>query len=715
MHNLAHPTTQVRRVHAAQIGWFSAACAWVLSACSASPGNVGVFDRQSPASGSTSAGAGAGAGGHPAQQPTVVAGVAAPALNSPQAGSTAGSTPPRAGSGASSAMMPVTSIMLDDTGSNNPAGLSPAEVTKLTAGGPPAELKLLYPYDGTVFPSGTIAPLVMWTGNPAPDAVYLHMKSLAFEYKGVLAPATDGALYLPAGNTFTGNLANLNNVFDAEANKQLAIPQKVWDAAAEHSLGRADTFLLEVTERVNGEIHGPVSSHITIARGALHGSIYYDTCVSQNRTDASVLDILSGFGAQVMRIPRGGHAEPISNSSQCVGCHSVSARGSRLVAQRAAALADANAIVAGQPPVYAWSTPLGSDGKPDASTATQFGTMGSFGALYPDGSKYLAPAGDAGILPQFALKVSPLSASALFDTTTGMVVADTGIPASASMPMFSPDGTVLVFNDRMLSDAHGLAVMNYDTHSHKASNYKTLQQLEPTGNNRPGWPFMLPDNRAVIFVQTASPDFTSGQADPPGGIGTVLKNKPTYPSDLYIADVATGKTTLLAKAMGFNSPADVATDTTYLPVELDLHRNYFPTVSPVASGGYFWVFFDSTRHFGSLGGTRAVWGAAIDIHPDGSYTSDPSHPPFYVPGQEFVNTSHFRAFAALDPCKPDGSQCETGVDCCSGRCSASACSQAPPPEKMTCAQRDERCSTVADCCDSSNYCINGFCAFVELL
>jgi hypothetical protein len=310
--------------------------------------------------------------------------------------------------------------------------------------------------------------------------------------------------------------------------------------------------------------------------------------------------------------------------------------------------------------------------------------------------------------------VKPLSAASLFDAITGAVVADTGITPTASMPNFSPDGTRLVFNDTRIGTSHGLAVMDYDTRNHKASGYQVLLQDDPMGNLRPGWPFFVPDNHAVVFVQTASPDFTTGESH--GNTAALLMQDATYPSDLYIADMATGKQTILAKAMGFNTPDDAAASKTYLAYGKEqLHRNSFPTVSPVASGGYFWIFFDSLRYFGSIGARHALWGAAIDIHPDGSYTSDPSHPAFYVPGQEFINSSHHRAFAALDACKPDGNDCTTGVDCCGGRCTAGKCSQPPPDDRKTCASRDERCATAADCCDAADYCINNFCALVELL
>jgi hypothetical protein len=171
--------------------------------------------------------------------------------------------------------------------------------------------------------------------------------------------------------------------------------------------------------------------------------------------------------------------------------------------------------------------------------------------------------------------------------------------------------------------------------------------------------------------------------------------------------------TFLAKAMGFLAPDDDDSKT-YLPFgENDLHHNYKSTVSPVASGGYFWVFFDSPRNYGNLGKTRGIWGAAIDIQPDGKYTSDPSHPPFYLPGQD-IGTSNHRAVAVLNPCKNAGESCSTGIDCCSGYCSNTSPSSdgvCTPIRKSGCSRRDEKCETVSDCCNPDS-CINGFCALL---
>jgi hypothetical protein len=70
-----------------------------------------------------------------------------------------------------------------------------------------------------------------------------------------------------------------------------------------------------------------------------------------------------------------------------------------------------------------------------------------------------------------------------------------------------------------------------------------------------------------------------------------------------------------------------------------------------------------------------------------------------------------RGFWALDPCKANGTSCETGDECCGGFCRADgdgglAC--VPPP--TGCAQEFEKCTTAADCCDTGSLCINGHCA-----
>jgi hypothetical protein len=173
----------------------------------------------------------------------------------------------------------------------------------------------------------------------------------------------------------------------------------------------------------------------------------------------------------------------------------------------------------------------------------------------------------------------------------------------------------------------------------------------------------------------------------------------------------------MARAMGYATEADAQSHTTYLPGgNDDIGKVYFPTVSPVAAGGYFWVFFDSIRHYGNNGMHRSLWATDVRVQrdqgefssADGPYAQDLSAPAFYIPGQELEGANH-RAFTALDPCKGDGQSCESGVDCCSGFCTDGICG---PPSG--CSKTNEKCTTDEDCCVDTDSCIAGFCGTVLL-
>jgi len=583
-------------------------------------------------------------------------------------------------------------LAIDDCGDNNPAGVSEEDAKKLKAGGgSPTAMKWLYPYEGTVFPRGMIAPDLMWSGAPG-DVAYVHIKSQIFEYWGCIKPTAAG---------------------------QVALDQEVWDKAGQHSQGKKDIYTVELSVLSQGKVTGPTTSHFQIAQAAIKGSVYYNTYSSKlvpadPAAQGGLGGLFGGFGASggvVLRIPPGGRAE-VFGQTDCNGCHSVSADGSRLLAQ---------SVMNG-----AYSYSLVSNGP--APKPTMAGQSATWTALYPDGSAFLSMSkvidvARAGAFGAFGGAAGANDAT-LFDATNGQMIASTGIPPGALMPAFSPDGNHLVFNDYAIDQAHGLALMSYDTKTHTATDYTML--VKESGDLRPGWPFALPDNGGVVFIRTAAGDFTGGGTGIGGGLLTGGVGNAPF-SELAVVDIESKKVTLLAKAMGYNTLADAEQNVTYLPFgEEDLHHHYYPTVSPVAAGGYFWVFFDSIRHYGGLGLQRQLWGAALDISPDGTYTSDPSHPPFYLSGQE-PGTGNHRAFAALDPCHADGDSCTSGIDCCGGFCyddgpvgelteRMGKCS----PMQVKCSRQDDRCATDAECCppadgEAPSSCIAGFCASVPLI
>jgi hypothetical protein len=553
----------------------------------------------------------------------------------------------------------VTSIDTCTTGA--PSGLSSASVSALLAGGSAGSLRYLYPYASTIFPRGLIAPTIMWDGASA-DYVYVHIKSMVFEYKGCLVPTATG---------------------------QVALPQDVWEAASAHTAGAADPFSVSLTTISSGTVTGPVTEPLIIAGATLKGSLYYNSYTTKLLTNA-------GGGGAVLRIVPGQTAQVFLGQSGCTGCHAVSANGARMVAD------PFTTSVNGSGATYALTPTVSVNPTPLVANAPN----GTFTGVYPDGSLYVGNAhpndGFGGPRPGGPLATGPVN-SGLFETDTGNAVSNSGIPTGAMMPTFSPDGLSLVFTDDAIASGAGLATMSFAFSSRTATAYKQVFQTTTSGTY-PGWPFFLPDDRAIVFAIGTATDY-SGSGVGLGVTGAVsLAAAPT--SDLYILDSASGTSTMLGEAMGFTSAANVASNTTYLPYGAteELHHNYYPTVSPVAAGGYFWVFFDSYRHYGNVGLERQLWGTAVDVRTDESYTTDPSHPPFFVTGQE-IGTGNHRAFTALDPCHAPAATCTTGIDCCGGYCTNGICGLPTP----RCSNIDEMCTSAGSCCDTTAQCISGFC------
>ena len=302
--------------------------------------------------------------------------------------------------------------------------------------------------------------------------------------------------------------------------------------------------------------------------------------------------------------------------------------------------------------------------------------------------------------------------SQLLDTKTGQPVAANGWTSQqATMPMFSPDGKHLAYNDYEKGTGHSLWVADFDYGSKTFSN---ARQIFNDATRYPGWPFFTPDSKQVLFVLTSRDDFASQVPDFATPI--IAPNQAAGNGYLMILDLASGQSVKLDLAGGIKGGQS------YLPGN-DTDRDYYPTMSPIAAGGFFWAFFTSRRTFGNLqtldvndANSKKLWATAISIGaPPGT---DPSHPAFFLPGQE-LGTGNMRAFAALEPCRENGQQCTAGTDCCQGFCGdiksdtgIGICGAQPP---NTCAKEFDKCTKDADCCPTAANgrplsCIGGFCA-----
>jgi hypothetical protein len=142
---------------------------------------------------------------------------------------------------------------------------------------------------------------------------------------------------------------------------------------------------------------------------------------------------------------------------------------------------------------------------------------------------------------------------------------------------------------------------------------------------------------------------------------------------------------------------------------------YEPTFNPVAVGGYFWLVIVSERMYGNTltdtnpaSRTKQLWVTAIDASPQPGV--DPSHPAFWLPGQELDN-NNMRGEWALSPCKKLGEDCTAGFECCDGFCHEDDAGNPICDDKPAgCSNEGEACVTAADCCDPGATCVGGFCS-----
>jgi hypothetical protein len=547
----------------------------------------------------------------------------------------------------------------------NPGGVDPGTQGGLQAGGSAdSAFRWLYPYDKTVFPRGLTGPTLQWDGT-APDAVLVRAQSKLLDYQGYYKPS---------------------------ATSQLDLPAVLWNAITTSAQDN-DPVTVQVTKSAAGAVTGPITETWSIAQGSLKGTVYYNTYTSPQA---------NGVGA-VMRIKPGANADVFLGGSAngCTVCHTVSANGSVLTA------AHGTSEVTGD-----YNSGTSYDLTNNAAPIHQEADSAfSFGALTPDGALLLSngaiprtnPVNSLDWTPNVPGQTQGPRPSHLYDPKTGSTIAAPGwdgVVTYALMPSFAPDAKSVVFNHYDSGSGHSLAVMQFDQASRT---FSSLVDVTSDPTSFLGWPAFTPDGASVVFETDTRQDFATWQ----GANG-----------DLSIVDVASKSAIKLDAINGYAGGA------VYLPYgATEAHLNYEPTILPVAVGGYYWVVFTSLREYGNtitdpittdlLTRRRKLWVAAVNI-PSGSgpWTADPSHPPFYLPGQELA-AGNMRGFWALDPCKPKDASCASGAECCGGFCRPSptgALVCVPPPSG--CSQEYEMCTTDADCCGSGQgyRCINGYCS-----
>ncbi len=465
----------------------------------------------------------------------------------------------------------------------------------------------------------------------------------------------------------TGKYLAYEGFFGGSNPARVTMSPAVWKTVSQ-SAAANDPLTVEVTKLAGGVATGPVKETWGIAQGSLKGTVYYNSYSSPlGGSNGATLKVKIGQQAQVL----------IAN---CSVCHSVSANGNVYAASYghqydATYDLTKNTALMNQKPDYSYS----------------------FGGLTPNGEKILSCGTLPGSWPPNIPGMSGNLDSKLYDTKTGALLSAPGFDGKvqkALMPVFSQDGTKVAFNQYEVGQGHTLTVMDFAFNTNTFSN---LKEVANDSTNYLGWPAFIPDNKTLLYHSGVKSDYATWSG---------------AKADLYAVDIATKTTTPLSALNGMNG------NTTYLPYgPTEQTLNYEPTVLPLAVGGYYWVLFTSRRYYGNTitnpgqddQPRKKLWVAAIDINAVPG--KDPSHPAFYLDGQELA-AGNMRGFWALDPCKQNGVSCETGDECCGGFCRPDgdggfAC--VPPPTGQ-CSQEFEKCTTAGDCCDLGSLCVNGRCA-----
>jgi hypothetical protein len=593
-------------------------------------------------------------------------------------------------------------------GGNGPGAAPTAAQTSVLNGTPTTDsaVSILYPYDGTVWPQGLLAPLLQWNpGVHAFDSVYVHIQEANFEYKGYFASNT------------TGPFVNV------------PIPQAAWTTMAYSNGGEPVSISLTFAE--SGAVYGPYTETWTIAQATLQGTIYYNSYgTALVRNSDSVDSYGLQYGAGTLAINPGATAPTLVAGVQSLGangngvgcrvCHTVAANGQSLVTQAS----NADALD------YTQTVAINLANDTTAGAGTPLATPNlAFPALYKDGSLILSQGG-------LTYEGFTGGATHLYTGTGNPVTGVTGLPTNfrAALPSFSPDGAHVSFNfwagtttgdggARLTGDQASLAMLDFNG-SNAFSNPRVL--YTPATGTAVTYSSFFPNSAGVVFEVELS--------NPSGNYGYTWKGNT---GELWWIDVATGIPHRLDALNGYNSTGGI-----YLPAQppppdgspaphtpaIDVTANYEATVNPIASGGYAWVVFTSRRMYGNVAQIdpwtsdprlypwldqitdKKMWVAAIDMN--GKPGTDPSHPAFYLPGQE-LHAGNSRGYWTVEPCRANGQACVTGDQCCGGFCQPAAdggglqCTAVAPP----CAGQFEKCVTASDCCNASAgiQCINGVC------
>ncbi|APR88169.1 tolB protein precursor [Minicystis rosea] len=439
-------------------------------------------------------------------------------------------------------------------------------------------------------------------------------------------------------------------------------PIDVWKKLTDSTTG---DITISIQRHDGAQPYLPVARTWTIAPANLTGIIYFWEVNSGAVVRLKPGDTAPEAFLNLNQVP----PNPDPSAGTCTACHSVSKNGKTIVT--------------------AFNGSASPWGTFDAATGNSIFTYGvnpndgangsGFQAISPNGSHVLW--GQSRGTPYLSL--SPFDSGA----EIAQLNPGAGWPV---MPAWSSDGKQIAFavrSDGGWLDFNTAALWTTDVDLAGPS-FANTHPIVSGDANRPCiiYPTYSPDSKWIAFER-------STQARSRGALADIW---------LTSADGATQIALDRANGAGLLQGTEVSS-------------TYEPTFMPVAAGGYFWLVVVGERTYGNTltdlnpaSRHKQLWVSAIDASPLPG--QDPSHPAFWLPGQE-LNNNNMRGEWALSPCKMLGDSCSAGYDCCAGFCHDDGMGNLTCSDQSGgCSQIGEACKAASDCCDPKATCIGGFCA-----
>lgn len=505
---------------------------------------------------------------------------------------------------------------------------------------------LLYPLDGAVMPNNVRPPDLQW--HPVGGPGDLFRVVLESEH------ATVRAFVAHSGTSFGSHFPIDSSTFRVIADSVRGGRVRI----------RVDRLPAGAESVITGQ---PITIELT--EDGLFGTLYYwQVRTAPQASDVFRLHAASGERSSVFAS---------TNSSDCVGCHTVSHDGRRLAATR------------NRPD--GWFTEVVDAASRATPPPTLLGPLPAYHtvAWNPDGTRALASrplAYDRNDTRLF-----------LLDATSGAELAASGLPAGrAGHPTWSPDGRLVAWVEGGGDGPDGtdartrivVARVDGDSFTPRVLHDGGDLADSPEGGLTSSHPTFSPDSRFVAFAH--------GTRSVSSGTSHTERSR----SALYLVPVEGGEPVRLDRGMGPEGPVDA-----FWPV-------FSPFVTQDPDGRVlYWLAFYSRQAYGNEhAGTasarrRQLWLTAIDPA-IASRGLDPSHPPYWIPGQD-VEADDIAAHWAPTACLPRGERCNASSECCSGHCGPAGESEelrCLPPQG--CRQAGESCETADDCCGTSDCNLN---------